>query len=874
MKTTIYFLAVVLSVMLIHSADAAVKNTRTSIIYEKIYLAVWAAESGDTLLVAKGIYTNDWIPLDHKSLSIKGNYADDFSVQFETDTIKTIIEAGQNYAAWAASCTSYFEYIRLTAGEHGLIAVDSLVTCKNCFVEFNTNSTHGAGILAYNDSTIVLDYSHIRDNIVTGAGGKGGGVYISNNCSLALIAHANFLRNEAENGGAVYLNNADFDMGYHASIYGCKAEKNGGGIYMLDSVLNMHQGCNIGASGVNVTNMATGDGGGIYALNSSISFDDLNAATLDNIAGRNGGSVYISNCTFIANNRAGIGYTTTRTGVGRAGNRGGGMYAIDSTVIFTNKATLLAGDAVSHGGGLYEKNCDVYFYSSTVGSTNPALANYSGNKGGGIYASGGKVLIDNTEFINNSANSAGGGIRVYSGAECNINNSIFRNNSSGYSGGALALDNQCTVTVYNSDILYNTADNDGGGIYAYRGFLYMENCNLNNNTADNDISTAGNGGALCVNNAKAEIVAGGFINYMLTNSAINGGAIFVDYNGTLVCSATNNYLHVLFNSVSKNGGGICVQDNSEVIITGGVVFANNGASKNGGGGYISDNSTLKMVDSGYNYIPGFYQNGALNNGGGLALSNAAEFTGINCWVSKNVAWNNGGGIYANASTVSITASYVLPRSVPPCKMDNNFALKNGGAFFGTSGSYFELDGAEITNNIALVYAGGIESYGSSMDIYNTIIAGNKSPDCGGIASLKNGRVGLYFCTIANNLTNTFDTGSLLLKGSLTLTNCIVWDNIGDDFSGSGTKNIGYSDIEGGFTGEGNINVNPDFDVNYTLMASSPCIDTGVFIGVTYDCIGETRPYGDKVDMGAYEFIPEPGGVFLFGIFILFLKKLN
>jgi len=857
MKKTITFFTVIFTVIQIITANAAVKNVRTSTIYDKIYLAVWAAESGDTLLVAKGTYTNDWIPMDHKSLTIKGNYANDFSSQFQMDTVKTIVVAGQDYAAWAASCTSYFEYIRLSFGEHGLTAVDSLVTCKNCFIEFNTNSTHGAGILAYNNSTIVLDASHVWDNAVTGAGGKGGGAYISNNCSLIMIWNNNFLRNEAENGGAVYLSNADFDMGIHSSIYGCKAGKNGGGVYMVDSALNLHQGCRIGATGVTVTNIAeTGDGGGIYALNSTVSFDDLNAATLDNIAGRNGGAVYISNCIFTLSDRASIGYTTIETGVGRAGSRGGGIYAMDSTVIFTNNATLLAGEAGSHGGGIYEKDCNLYFYDSTVGSANSANGNHSANKGGGIYASGGKVFIDNTEFINNSADGDGGGIRAFSGADCNIKNSLFQNNSSGNNGGAVALDNHCTVTVHNSEILYNTADNDGGGIYNYRGFLYMGNCDLNNNMAP-----AGNGGALCVNYAKAEIVAGGFINNMRTNSAINGGAIYVEYNGSLVCSATNNYFHVIYNSASKNGGGICVEDNSEVIITGGVVFANNGAAKDGGGGYVSDESTLKMVDTGYAFIPGFYENGAFKNGGGLALSNAAEFVGINCWVSKNIAWKNGGGIYANASTVSVTASFVLPRNVPPCKIDHNATLKNGGAFYGTRGSYFKIDGAEITNNIAYTYAGGIESFGSSMDIYNTVIAGNQSPDCGGVASLKSGRVGLYFCTIANNLTNAFDTGTLLLSGSIILTNCIVWDNIGDNFSGTGTKLIRYSDIEGGYPGTGNIDADPDFDVNYKLMGTSPCIDTGIFIGVTHDCIGETRPYGDKVDMGAYEFVPE-GGIML------------
>jgi len=57
------------------------------------------------------------------------------------------------------------------------------------------------------------------------------------------------------------------------------------------------------------------------------------------------------------------------------------------------------------------------------------------------------------------------------------------------------------------------------------------------------------------------------------------------------------------------------------------------------------------------------------------------------------------------------------------------------------------------------------------------------------------------------------------------------------------------------------------------MASSPCIDTGIFTDVTYDCIGNTRPYGDNVDLGAYEFVPEPVFYLSFIIYqLLFISR--
>ena len=94
------------------------------------------------------------------------------------------------------------------------------------------------------------------------------------------------------------------------------------------------------------------------------------------------------------------------------------------------------------------------------------------------------------------------------------------------------------------------------------------------------------------------------------------------------------------------------------------------------------------------------------------------------------------------------------------------------------------------------------------------------------------------------------------------TNCIVWGN-GSAFATNtdGVVDISYSDIQKVWPGVANIFSDPQFlapaALNFQLSPSSPCIDTGIFAGVTNDCIGEVRPYGAAVDMGAYEFVPEP-----------------
>ncbi|NOR43993.1 MAG: DUF1565 domain-containing protein [Candidatus Delongbacteria bacterium] len=187
-------------------------------------------------------------------------------------------------------------------------------------------------------------------------------------------------------------------------------------------------------------------------------------------------------------------------------------------------------------------------------------------------------------------------------------------------------------------------------------------------------------------------------------------------------------------------------------------------------------------------------------------------------------------------------------------IDGNSTSRVVSFFYGENSSSI-LTGFTITNG-AMEYGGGIYCNYTSPTLKNLIVTGNNAINGGGI----------YLLNASPNFENVTITGNTANNGggiyssqyssNPIFTNSILWNNSPQDiYISSGSISVTYSDIQGGYEGIGNIDIDPLFvdpnNKNFHLQVTSPCIDAG-------DPTSPYDPDGTIMDMGAcfyYQYFP-------------------
>jgi predicted outer membrane repeat protein len=218
-----------------------------------------------------------------------------------------------------------------------------------------------------------------------------------------------------------------------------------------------------------------------------------------------------------------------------------------------------------------------------------------------------------------------------------------------------------------------------------------------------------------------------------------------------------------------------------------------------------------------------------------------------------VGGSNGGAI----QNVSDANAYIS---------SSTFVNNSGSAIFNENSSP-TINNSDFYNNFGDL-GGAIQNRGQNSQpvITNSLFEGNTAAQLGGAIYNTEGEPTLINCTIVGNSAG-IDGGGVASEGGQgrgpTIINSILWNNsdleIYDD--SSSLTNAVYSNVEGGYSGTGNIDLDPSFiDTtigDYRLGFGSTCIDAGdnSSVSTPFDLIGNLRITNGIVDMGAYEYIP-------------------
>lgn len=470
---------------------------------------------------------------------------------------------------------------------------------------------------------------------------------------------------------------------------------------------------------------------------------------------------------------------------GVAENKGGGIYAGGGKITIGN--VLFTDNAADLGGGLYVMGV-------AVGSDLDFIANTADVDGGGLAAE--HISLNTCTFQNNMAAQNGGGAH----GQVSANGCEFVSNSSGGQGGGA----YGTTSANGCEFVGNSAGGDGGGVYATAGGA--QNCLFEDNT-----------------------------------SMGNGGGVYAA-PGTL--KGLNN-CNVASNTAVGDGGGAygwLTVDMSTVM--------DNQADGSGGGLYVTRGQVLETTIQG---------NVAAQDGGGVYLSPAYNMLVSGCDFINNGA-AQGGGVYSRA----------IEDEIWECMFDGNTAALGAG-IYNESAAPFRMVKLVLLNNMATDRGGAVYNEGAGAELLNSLVVDNTATNEGG---------GLYAAAAATVVNVTFNGNAAGSSGggvqnadSLTeIANTILWTNAAPtnpDIAGTPPL-ISYSDVAGcgesGLTWDPSVGVDGGFNIDedpkfvdepgddFHLQAQSRAVNGGddVLDGDLTTDLDDNPRLQCKIDMGPYE----------------------
>ena len=544
---------------------------------------------------------------------------------------------------------------------------------------------------------------------------------------------------------------------------------------------------------------------------------------------------------------------------------GGGIYCLDFSSPSLDNLIIISNTANLYGGGI---DC---YNNSNPNLNNVLIADNSANYGGGIDCYESNLNLNNVTITDNFSSANGGGIYCYNSSQ-SIINSILWNNSP----QEIYLEAGGSVSATYSDIeggWTGTGNIDSDPLFINPT---SENYHLqftspcidsgDPSTPLNPDSTRADMGAYYFHQHSGPIWHISTIGSDITG---NGSEQFPFASIQYGINASSTYDTVLVQpgtyveNIDLSGRHITVgslflttQDTTYISQT---VIDGNGS----GSVVIIENVDYITGLSGFTITNGFADDYAESGGGIYCWESSPSLD--NLVISGNSANLYGGGIYCGDNTGNlgpnldnviisdnnaafgggICCNYSSPNMQNVTVSDNDAGI--GGGVYCLGSDPILMNVTISGNSIGIENGGGIYCSFSNPILKNVTISNNYAGGFGGGIYYDNSSPNMQNVTISDNLSPA--SGIYCNNSDLVIANAILWGNMGSQISvHSGSTIITYSNIEGGWTGTGNINNDPLF-VNsgigdYYLQLTSPCIDTG-------DPVSPLDPDGTRADMGAY-----------------------
>jgi len=506
--------------------------------------------------------------------------------------------------------------------------------------------------------------------------------------------------------------------------------------------------------------------------------------------------------------------SSTRTTIDGSSLSGTTLVEVTIGSVVLKELRIVDGSGTFSGGGI-----DVFNGADVLLDHVDVLGN-NASYGGGVYVRSTAVVTatNNSWIASNTATHTGGGVRVF-GTFTALEESDIEDNIAA-DGGGIGADS-ANVTLNDSSVRYNQAtdaDGMGGGIYAING----STVDITNNSVVSKNSAFDGAGVY----ADSSAVNVGF-GFFSANSASNFGGGFHLTNGASLLGSSmriGGESTTLSNSASRGAGTYALT--STVTITGSQVYANVAADK--GAGFYADNSTLNLTSVTVGKPTGDRPNKLGidgHEGVGLYLTDTTTATLNDTTVSGNVFQTTGltfgGGIYiTKSSTLLLENNSFVEHHLAPSTASGR------GAGIYASASTVTISNSQVVSNTAGTNGGAIRVInGCTLNIQNdSVISYNEAQneEGGAVASSGDNDINISNATFQHN--QAFTDGGAIYIDNGTLDFSGWWDLRSNSAGGDG----------GGIAVEGSGDV--DFLVTSGLKPSYLALNTaggdggGVFIG--------------------------------------------